>query len=157
MEAAHLLLRAASADGHSANIRRWRMRLRSLPQRLRWMPRVLPDVLAAALAYRRAPLRRWTASAGHSLSSAEAANIMSAVHWWTRLLYPRQSRVGTCLLRAYAAYRAFRRRGHPVFFVSTPQGLSGHAWLEEERGVPAWYGEPLVRLRYKEQFRWPAR
>ena len=56
MEAAHLLLRAASADGHSANIRRWRMRLRSLPQRLRWMPRVLPDVLAAALAYRRAPL-----------------------------------------------------------------------------------------------------
>ncbi len=158
------LLRAITHDGYSPSVARWRVRLALLPQRLIWMLRVLPDVLAAALAWKRSadprlPLQRWTMSTPQGLPDQDSSAIMGAINWWTRLLYPRQRRLGVCIPRAYATYRALQRRGHPVFFVSgvarTPHGITGHAWIEEESGVPDWYQEPLARLRFTEQFRWP--
>ncbi|MFD2610439.1 lasso peptide biosynthesis B2 protein, partial [Deinococcus taklimakanensis] len=76
-----------------------------------------------------------------------------------RVLYPRQEKRGTCLPRAYATYHALRRYGHPAIFVSgvtrTPKGVTGHAWVEDDRGIMETYGEPLVRLRFTETFRVP--
>lgn len=158
------LLRGARRDGHHPRRDLWRTRLGALPVRLRWMPRVLPDALHALHAYRkggdpRPHLRRWTRPASRRLPAHSVGHVIGAVNWWTRLLYPRQTRIGTCLPRAYATYRALHRGGHPATFVSgvaaTPGGVRGHAWIEDRWGEIEAYGEPLVRQRYRELFRFP--
>ncbi|WP_034407370.1 lasso peptide biosynthesis B2 protein, partial [Deinococcus sp. RL] len=137
-----------------------------LRRRARWLPRLLPDALAALLAVRaggdpRRPLARWTpaASAPVRLPLDTLEDVVGAAAWLTRLLYPRSWR-GACVPRAYATYRALRRRGHPVFFISGVArgggGVHGHAWVEDDRGGFDAFGEPLNRLRFQEVFRFPA-
>ena len=159
-----VLLDAARRDGRDHRALLWRARLRSAPRRAVWMLRLLPDVYAAARVGRqggdpRAALRPWGQPVSGRLSLSTQNDLIGAVNWWTRLLYPRQSRRGVCVPRATATYRALRRYGHPAVFVSgvarTPTGLTGHAWVEDDRGVMESYGEPLVRQRFTESFRVP--
>ncbi|MFC4639492.1 lasso peptide biosynthesis B2 protein [Deinococcus hohokamensis] len=163
-ETSQVLLCGVRRDGHHPRRLLWLVRAYSLPARLRWMPRLLPDVLQAFLALRRGgnpqtPLHRWSRPASRRLPPAVLGEVMGAVAWWTRLLYPRQSRRGTCVPRAYATYRALHRLGHPAVFCSgvarTPSGVQGHAWIEDEWGEIEVYGEPLVRQRFREVFRFP--
>ena len=159
------LKRAVRQDGGMPRSARPRAILRRLPELPVWMIRLLPDVYAANRAYRqggdpRPTLLSWATPAPGRLDLDHQGQIISAARWWTRLLYPRQEKRGTCLPRAYATYRALRRYGHPAIFVSgvtrTPTGVTGHAWVEDDRGVMEVYGEPLVRLRFTETFRIPA-
>lgn len=156
---------AAQQDGVLNPTRLWEARLRRLPAMTFWMLRLLPDVLAAARAYRhngdpRANLHRWARPVSGRLQRTTQGQIISAARWWIRLLYPRQAKRGTCLPRAYATYHALRRYGHPAVFVSgvarTGASVTSHAWVEDDRGVMEAYGEPLVRLRFTETFRMPS-
>ncbi|MFB9993341.1 lasso peptide biosynthesis B2 protein [Deinococcus oregonensis] len=160
-----LLKRAARHDGVNLNREVWRIRLSAVPRRLRSMISVLPDVLAARWALRgggdpRAHLARWTRSGStRPLPPSRLQDVILGVSHLTRLLYPRQSRVGTCLPRAYATYRVLHRLGCPVVFVSgvgrTSAGIQGHAWIENARGSLDAYGEPLNRMHFKEVFHYP--
>lgn len=160
-------LRAAlRRDGLRPRRALWQARLTLLRRRARWLPRLLPDALAALLAVRaggdpRRPLARWTpaAPAPVRLPLGTLEDVVGAAAWLTRLLYPRSWR-GACVPRAYATYRALRRRGHPVVFISGVArgggGVHGHAWVEDDRGGFDAFGEPLNRLRFQEVFRFPA-
>ncbi|SMB91832.1 lasso peptide biosynthesis B2 protein [Deinococcus hopiensis] len=160
------LVRAVQRDGLLGRRAVWQRRLIRLPRLLRWLPRLLPDAFAAWWAVRsggdpRVPLARWTpASPPRPLALAEVQDAVLAAGWLTRLLYPRQSRVGTCVPRAYTTYRALRRLGHPVVFVSgvarTSRGIQGHAWVEDAHGTIDAYEEPLNRERFPEVFHFPA-
>ncbi|GGO39192.1 hypothetical protein GCM10008949_46900 [Deinococcus humi] len=163
---------AAQRDGHHTLRARWftwwfpwsvawRPRLRKLTR----LPGLLPDVLAAWQAVRaggdpREHLDRWTPiPPGRTVSAAAVMDIVAGVRVLTKLFYPRQSLRGTCVPRAYATYRALRRRGFPAVFISgvhrDEQGIQGHAWIEELHAPLKNYGEPLNHLRFKEMLRYP--
>lgn len=146
----------------------WMGRFRRAPVLAWWMLRVLPDVYVTGRAWRQNAaqggnpqqvLRRWNAPAHQRLSTVEQMEIANATRWWARLLYPQQAKRGVCVPRAYATFRALRRFGHPAVFVSgvarSDSGITGHAWIEDDKGVMEAYGEPLVRLRFTESFRYP--
>nr|WP_256487963.1 lasso peptide biosynthesis B2 protein [Deinococcus sp. HSC-46F16] len=153
-------------DGQRPRAALWGARATLLRRRARWMLRLLPDALAAFLAVRaggdpRRPLARWTPAVPPTpLPLDTLSDVVGAAAWLTRLLYPRQSRVGTCVPRAYTTYRALRRLGHPAVFVSgvarVGGGVQGHAWVEDHRGGLDAYGEPLNRVRFRESFSFPA-
>ncbi|GAA5532720.1 lasso peptide biosynthesis B2 protein [Deinococcus aluminii] len=161
------LQRAVWQDGLRPVAVLWQSRWKVLPRRLRWLPALLPDVLAARGAVRaggdpRGHLARWTPPRPVRLLPLDTLeDVIGGVSWLTRLLYPRQSRVGTCVPRAYATYRALRRLGHPAVFVSgvarSGPKVQGHAWIEDARGTLDAYGEPLSRERFPEVFRYPDR
>lgn len=141
-------------------------RLRTLWRVLPALIETFPDLVAAWAATRRggdprAHLRRWTPGGPtRRLPGRALIDRLTAVRWWTRLLYPRQSRRGVCVPRAYASYRALRRAGHPALFVTGVSragvALPGHAWIEDDRGELEAYGEPFNRQAFKELFRFPA-
>ncbi|WP_221090917.1 lasso peptide biosynthesis B2 protein [Deinococcus aquaedulcis] len=161
------LVRAVRRDGVHRRRARWARQLGRVLPLLRVMVPLLPDVLAAWRALRaggdpRRHLARWTpAGPPRALPLAEVHDVISAARWLTRLLYPRQSRIGTCVPRAYTTYRALRRRGHPAVFVSGvargAQGVQGHAWVEDVHGLLEAYDEPFNRERFPEVFHFPAR
>ncbi|MDP9765073.1 lasso peptide biosynthesis B2 protein [Deinococcus enclensis] len=164
------LMRGIDADGANTarptRARMWRDRFLTLPALLPWLPRTLLDVLSAHRAWRTRQDPRAFLEAGPTARYAEPTpitveHIVGAVRWWTRLLYPRQSRVGVCVPRAYATSRALRRYGFPAVFVSgvarTPGGITGHAWVETPHGSLESYGEPDAGRRFRETFRHPAR
>lgn len=156
---------AARRDGFHGAWAVWHNRFRVLSRQLPWWPALLPDLLAARRAVRaggdpRAHLARWT-PADHcpGVPLDRLADVIAAVAVLTRLLYPRQSRVGTCVPRAYATYRALRRLGHPAVFVSGVARIrgevQGHAWVEDHHGLIDAYEEPLNRERFPVVFRYP--
>lgn len=118
--------RAVREDG-GPTLRRsiWQRRLQALPHRLPYMLRTAPDVAAAWNAVRwggdpRRSLERWLAAAPppKGLGRAEMSEILQSIHWWNRLLYPRQIRRGVCVPRAYASFRALRRYGYAATLYS---------------------------------------
>lgn len=166
-QTAPVIAQGLSGDGLKVERGLWTARWRLL----RWLwPQLLPalfDVMAAWWAVRqggdpRTHLARWTPSAasvrrrlGYSALSAR----LTAVSWWTRLLYPRQRKRGVCVPRAYATYRNLCRAGHPAVFVSGA-GRHGaefvaHAWIEDDRGTLELYGEPQNRQNFKVVFSYP--
>ena len=177
---APLLAAALARDGLSVRRGRWQGRVATL--RRVW-PQLVPallDVAAAWWAIRRGGdprghLRRWTPyrrplhrSPLHGLNGerpvcrlplGELNSRVTAVNWWTRLLYPRQRRLGVCVPRAYATYRNLRRAGHPAVFVSGAGRRGGafvaHAWVEDDRGSIELYGEPFNRQRFAVVFSFP--
>jgi len=162
------LLAAARRDGKHTRAHFWQSQVRLLPRRLRrirWLFRLLPDAVAAWHAVRtgkdpRLHLARWTPTFPQvHPSPTTITEVVATAQKLTRLLYPKQSRVGTCVPRAYITYRALRRFGYPAVFVSgvirTSEGIQGHAWVEDPHGLMEAYGEPLNRLRYKELLRYP--
>lgn len=131
------------------------------------LPVALLDVIAAWWALRqggdpREHLRGWTSKRPRPLrrlSRQALADEILAVSGWTRLFYPRQRRLGICVPRAYATYRALRRAGYPAVFVSgvakTPGGITGHAWVEDDQGEMELYGEPHNRRLFQIVFTYP--
>ncbi|MFC6660592.1 lasso peptide biosynthesis B2 protein [Deinococcus multiflagellatus] len=126
----------------------------------------LGDMLRAMWAVRRGGdprthLQGWTpATAVHiRLSLPQVNRTVSAVRLLTRWLHPRQKREGVCVPRAYATYRALRRLGYPAVFVSgvarSGAGVTGHAWVESDRGPLDAYGEPFNRRQFRVLFQWP--
>lgn len=157
---------AARQDGADGTEKRhWPSRLRRATAVAGWMLRLLPDVYLTGRAWKQGGnpqvhLQQWAAPARGRLDLEQQGYIVSAARWWARLLYPKQAQRGVCVPRAYTTFRALRRYGHPAVFVSgvarSAAGLTSHAWVEDDRGVMEVYGEPLVRLRFTESFRYPA-
>jgi len=144
-----ILLRAGRAPGLAWDIA-WTLPLIARVRRALRRGAV-PEVLASltpavAPATRNTPRRRW--------------RTVRAIHWTFRLL-PIGPAAGDCLPRALAMYAALRAQGWPVDFVSGvkrgPDGLVGHAWIEEDGGLlgelAGWERLP----EYKANFRYPPR
>lgn len=156
---------ALRRDGLHPRMARWRLRLQNL--RLVWpqLGPALGDVLSAWWALRqsgdpRQHLARWTPRGlTYRAPLRDQHAVLGAVSLWTRLLYPRQRRLGICVPRAYASYRGLRRLGHPVQFLSgvakVGGQVTGHAWIEDDRGTIDGYGEPLNRQRFKVMLIYP--
>lgn len=157
---------ALSSDGLHHRAWRWQSRGHTLRHIWPVLPQALLDVIAAWWVIRkggdpRMHLRRWTPDRPtRRLPLAQLTNWLDAVGWWTRLFYPRQRRLGICVPRAYASYRALRRAGHPAVFISGVArrngGITGHAWIEDDQGEIELYGEPHNRRTFKEVFTFPA-
>jgi len=144
-----VLLRAARAPGLAWDIARTLPLIARVRRALR--RGAVPEVLASltpvvAPATRSTPRRRW--------------RTVRAIHWAYKLL-PIGPAGGDCLPRALAMYAALRAQGWDVDFVSGvkrgPDGLLGHAWIEEDGGL---LGELAGWERlpgYKANFRYPPR
>lgn len=140
-------------------------RVRRAQQLLPAAPAALLDVLAAMRAVQRGGdprdhLARWTPHRPPVRADlATLERVVNAVRLTTRLLHPVQSREGVCVPRAYATYRALRRLGHPAVFVSGVSrgqgGITGHAWVEDDRGIMPAYGEDFNRLHFRTLLRSP--
>ncbi|WP_339096556.1 lasso peptide biosynthesis B2 protein [Deinococcus sp. VB142] len=161
-----LIAAGLAQDGLNARRGLWRSRMMTLKQTWPLLPSALVDVAAAWWAVRRGGdprrhLRAWTpARAPVRLPLRELNRRLVAVHWWVRLLYPKQFHQGVCLPRAYASYRNLRRAGHPVTFISGAGRQAGqfaaHAWIEDDHGAIELYNEPLNRQRFGVVFSHPA-
>lgn len=145
------VLRAAVVlDGLKPGWSFWKAQFSRLWHVAPQLPAALGHVLAATAAVRaggdpRAHLRRWQAvETPRRAGYRRLTDRFSAINFWLRVLYPRQSRQGVCVPRAYATFRSFQRLGYPVSFVSGvargPQGVVGHAWLEDGWGEMEFYG-----------------
>lgn len=152
------------ADGVRPTAGRWLVRYVALKRMAYLLPETLGDVVAAWWVIRqggdpRTHLQRWTTKTRRRLSLREMNDVITAIGWWTRLFYPKQRRLGVCVPRAYATYRALSRRGHPVIFVSgvarTRAGVVGHAWIEDDQGSSESYGEPNNRRIFRVLFQFP--
>lgn len=158
------LLDAALQDGASRRRGIWKIRLKNL--KLAWphLPQGLFDVLAAWWAVQgggdpRRHLARWTPQTPpHPAEYRTLAARIDVINWWTRLLYPKQRRLGVCVPRAYASYRALRQIGHPAVFFSgvarSETGVVGHAWIEDNHGEMELY-EVGNRQRFKVLLKFP--
>lgn len=160
-----ILLAGLRGDGVYPKWGHWRGRLADLRRSWPLLPASLLDTLAARAATARgadpqAHLRRWTPSGPvWRLPPGAVQDRIMVIGWWTKLLYPRQRQRGVCVPRAYACYRSLRRSGHPVRFVSGvapgPNGVRGHAWIEDDRGEIEAYNEPENRRLFRELFSFP--
>jgi hypothetical protein len=160
------LLAGLRRDGYHPRLLLWQSRWHKLPHQLYWVPRVLPDMYWAWRAVRqggdpRSHLQRWTPPASAHLPAERLDPAVRVVALLTRLAYPRQSRIGTCVPRAYATYRLLRRLGHPAVFVSgvarsASGAVIGHAWVEDDRGELSAYAEPNARQHFRTVFEWGA-
>lgn len=137
-----LLRHAAWRDG--VRVGEWGQGWRVLRQTAPYGLATLGHVLVAWWAVRRGGdprrhLARWTRDIPvRPLPYGTVLAVIRAVQVWTELLFPRQSRRGVCVPRSYATYRALRRLGHPVVFVTgvVKSGgvLRSHAWVEDVHG-----------------------
>ena len=156
------LHQGAVQDGMLTTLDAWRSRLRDLPRRLRLMPRVWPQVRAGLQAARQAPgtpvpVPRPSRSA--RLSHAERLDLVSAGQWLMRLSHPGVAREALGRERAHVSFQILRAAGEAVELVWGCHPVTGElqVWIEDDRGVPDWYGDPRVRQTHPEMQRWPAR
>ena len=145
---------AMQADGVRPSPHVWQ-RLRRLAFLLPGVPAALLDVAWAARAVRQGgdPRRHLDRCPGPATPRPVTPDVLertlTVTAHVTRLTHPRQQRAGICVPRAYASYRALRRAGHPVQFLSgvTRAGgaLLSHAWVEDHLGALDAYHEPQNR------------
>ncbi|MVN86687.1 lasso peptide biosynthesis B2 protein [Deinococcus sp. HMF7620] len=157
---------AAAHDGVQSRPHPWR-KVRRAWTLAPHLAAALPDVLRAAAAVRRGGdprthLAGWTppVTVQTRLHGPQLDGPVSAARLLTHWLHPRQRRDGVCVPRAYATYQALRRLGHPAVFVSgvarSGAGVTGHAWIEDDRGTLELYGEPFNRQHFQVLFETPA-
>ncbi|ALW88240.1 lasso peptide biosynthesis B2 protein [Deinococcus actinosclerus] len=140
-------------------------RLRRVAFLLPGMPSALLDVAWAARAVRRGgdPRRHLARCPGPPTPSPVTPDVLdrtlTVTKHVTRLTHPRQQREGICVPRAYASYRALRRAGHPVQFLSgvTRAGgaLLSHAWVEDHLGAMDAYHEAQNRQVFQVLLAYP--
>ena len=123
----------------------------------------LPGVLRVWFALRRPRpmhdlLRVLTPAPVPLPAGASRTGVVRGVRWAVRLLRVRPG--GACLVRSLAIYRALRRRGWEVDFVSgvrsSDREVLSHAWVEYQGGVLPELNEAANRATYSENFRYPA-
>lgn len=126
--------------------------------------RALPEVLAArrAAGRERDPRRllEWASTAPRRrspLTAARRRRLTRGIRWAAGIVPT--GGVGRCVIRSLALYRALRRYGLDVSFVSgvrrEGEQIVGHAWVEEGGRVLPELGEPLNRELYKVNFEYP--
>lgn len=160
-----VLARALRQDGLTPVLRRNWLRVQRAAFLLPGVPQAAADVLAAMTAVRRGGdprdhLRRWTPPGPtRPLDPARLDRAVTNARLITQALHPRQRKVGVCVPRAYATYRALRRLGHPAVFVSGAARhgtqITGHAWVEDTRGIIEIYGEDFNRQAFRVLFTYP--
>lgn len=139
-------------------------RLPRAPAALLDAVRALPTVLRVWLALRRyRPLADLLASLTPArprtrrTDPVRRARTVRGVRWAVWLLRIRPH--GACLVRSLALYRALRHQGWPVVFVSgvrrSAGAIGGHAWVELDDEVLPELVEPMNRMYYAENFRYP--
>ena len=141
----------------------WVRRLLLAPGLALDVARVLPDIVATRRRLQAEPdLRRLFEEATPPVAPVRSSprrrlRTVRAIRWATRFL--RLNPGGDCVLRSLAIYRALRREGWPVVFVSGVRReggrIDGHAWVEFDGRVLPELGEPAVDHYYNETFRWP--
>ncbi|WP_291429762.1 lasso peptide biosynthesis B2 protein [Deinococcus sp.] len=160
-----VLARALRRDGLRPALRRHWLRAQRAAFLLPGVPQATADVLSAMHAVRRggdprAHLNRWTPPGPtRTLDPARLDRAVTNARLLTRALHPRQKSAGVCVPRAYATYRALRRLGHPAVFVSGAARhgtqITGHAWVEDTRGILEIYGEDHNRRAFRVLFTYP--
>lgn len=119
------------------------LRVRRAARRESDLSRLLADLTPAAPARRSGARPRWRRVAG--------------VRWASRLV--NDPRIGGCVLRSLAIYRALRQQGWPVEFVSgvrrDSDGVTGHAWVELDGRVLPELREWKNTMIYRVNFRYP--
>ncbi len=156
------LHQGAVLDGMLTPLDVWRARLRDLPRRLRLMPRVWPQVQVGLRAARQAPGSPVPVPSPPSRarpSHAGRLDLVSAGQWLTRLRHPGVPRGALGRERAHVTFQILRAAGEAVELVLGCHPLTGEErfWIEDDHGVPDWYGDPRVRQTHPEVQRWPAR
>ncbi|GGL05145.1 lasso peptide biosynthesis B2 protein [Deinococcus radiotolerans] len=153
-----VLLRALRGDGGRTR-RTWQERAQRVATLLPALPGAALDVAWAAWAVRRggdprAHLARCPGPATRRPVTPDVLDrLLTVTRHVTKLTHPRQGREGICVPRAYASYRALRRAGHPVRFVSGVArhggALLSHAWVEDHLGPMDTYHEPRNRAVFR--------
>ncbi|HZS59839.1 MAG TPA: lasso peptide biosynthesis B2 protein [Gemmatimonadaceae bacterium] len=120
------------------------LRVRRTARRVRDLPRLLASMTPASGATPRITMR-------------ERKGLVRGTRWALRLLPAGD--VGGCVVRSLVLYRALRRRGLPVDFVSGVRRdgdrVVGHAWIELNGMVVPELDEPTNPHIFRVNFRYP--
>lgn len=141
----------------------WFGRALRAPSLIRDTLRALPLVVRVRRAARHQPdLHRLMATLTPAIPPRRSAarrrrRLVEGIRWATWIV--RDPRIGRCVIRSLAIYRALRQQGWQVEFVSgirrDANGLIGHAWVELDGQVLPELRQWRNRMLYRVNFRYP--